>query len=70
MSLAPLVISRRLALKTTTAAALGTALLGVALAKSTADAQLLTISDLHAPYARLPALLEAFKDLRDSAQVP
>lgn len=34
------------------------------------DAVLFTISDLHAPYARMPALLDRFRSLRDAAGAP
>lgn len=63
------VFDRRLALKTFAATAAAASLPRAARA-ATGDAQLLTISDMHAPYARMPALLDTFKRLRDAASVP
>ncbi len=61
------VLNRRMVLKSMAAAAI---LPSAALAQTRPDAVLLTISDLHAPYARLPALLDRFRSLRDAAGAP
>ncbi|MEM6460647.1 MAG: 5'-nucleotidase C-terminal domain-containing protein [Pseudomonadota bacterium] len=63
------VISRRLVLKGIAATAAASAASPV-FAQGDAEAVLFTISDLHAPYARLPALLDRFRSLRDEAGVP
>ena len=64
------VLDRRHVLKGLLAAGAASAVSGLAFANTQADAVLFTISDLHAPYARLPALLERLKALRDAAGVP
>lgn len=73
------VIDRRLVLKgagsllaaAAAAAATSSSLLpNDALAQSKSDAVLLTISDLHAPYARLPGLLSTIRRLREQANAP
>ena len=65
MSRTTLAFDRRMALKGAVAAvALAP---GMSLAQSRADAILLTISDLHAPYARLPALLARISTLKAEA---
>ncbi|MEM1363290.1 MAG: 5'-nucleotidase C-terminal domain-containing protein [Pseudomonadota bacterium] len=64
------VIDRRMVLKGG-AAALGTLTLASASqAQSGVEAILFTISDLHAPYARLPALLETVRTVKAEASVP
>ena len=74
MSKLNFVIDRRLVLKGAAkgfAAAATSSLLGqTAFAQSKADAVLLTISDLHAPYARLPSLLAAIRTLKNDADAP
>ena len=68
------VIDRRLMLKATgslVAAATANSLLPSNLfAQTRPDAVLLTISDLHAPYARLPNLLSTIRSLRQQANAP
>ena len=68
------VIDRRLVLKgagSLLATAAGGSLLPIgALAQSKPDAVLLTISDLHAPYARLPNLLATVRRLRQQSNAP
>lgn len=66
----PFVVSRRLVLQGASAAALATAMPRPGFAQGKPDAVLFTVSDLHAPYARLPALLETFRSLRDEAAAP
>ena len=58
------VVSRRLVLQGIAASAVAAAIPAVARAQSGADAVLFTIADLHAPYARLPALLARLRALR------
>lgn len=58
------VVSRRLVLQGIAASAAAAAIPAVARAQSGADAVLFTIADLHAPYARLPALLSRLRALR------
>ena len=57
------VVSRRLVLRGLAASA-AAAIPAVARAQSGGDAVLFTIADLHAPYARLPALLSRLRALR------
>lgn len=64
------VINRRLMLQGTIASLATAALAPAAYAQTAADATLFTISDLHAPYARLPALLETVRELNASAGHP
>ncbi|MEM8917093.1 MAG: metallophosphoesterase, partial [Pseudomonadota bacterium] len=64
------ILRRRLVLKGIAASALLPLATVPAGAQEGADAVLLTISDLHAPYARLPLLLDRLKGLRDGAGVP
>ncbi|MEM1265003.1 MAG: metallophosphoesterase [Pseudomonadota bacterium] len=65
----PLLVDRRLVLRGAAATAAVTVPLRAA-AQGGADAYLFTISDLHAPYARLPALLEAFRSMRAVSTAP
>lgn len=58
------VVSRRLVLQGLAASVAAAAMPAVARAQSGGDAVLFTIADLHAPYARLPALLSRLKALR------
>lgn len=64
------VIDRRLMIKGSAAALVSMALAPAAQAQRPFDAVLLTISDLHAPYSRLPALLETIRRLKSEAGVP
>ena len=64
------VIDRRLMLKASAAALASAALAPTAWAQGSTDAILFTISDLHAPYARLPALLETLRQIKSEAGVP
>jgi 5'-nucleotidase/UDP-sugar diphosphatase len=64
------VVSRRLVLRGIAASTLAAAMPAAARAQSAADAVLFTIADLHAPYARLPALLSRLKALRAEAGRP
>lgn len=70
MSRPSFVVSRRLVLQGIAASALAAAVPAVARAQSSADAVLFTIADLHAPYARLPALLARLKVLRTEVGRP
>ncbi len=54
-------LSRRLVLKSLAAAPLAAA--APAFAQAEADAVLMTITDMHSPYARLPALLETIREV-------
>ena len=58
------VVSRRLVLQGLAASAFAAAVPAMARAQSNGDAVLFTIADLHAPYARLPALLSRLRALR------
>ncbi|MDN2579262.1 5'-nucleotidase C-terminal domain-containing protein [Aquibium sp. ELW1220] len=64
------VVSRRLVLQGIAASAVAAALPAVARAQTGGDAVLFTIADLHAPYARLPALLARLRALRTEAGRP
>lgn len=64
------VVSRRLVLQGLAASAVAAALPAVARAQAGGDAVLFTIADLHAPYARLPALLARLRALRAEARRP
>ncbi|MEO0939430.1 MAG: metallophosphoesterase [Pseudomonadota bacterium] len=64
-----LLFDRRLVLQSLAAASLASTAAPLR-AQEGARAALLTISDMHAPYARLPALLDTFRRLRDAAGVP
>ncbi len=70
MAAARFVFDRRLVLQGMLAGAAAAAMPAAARAEEQADAVLLTISDLHAPYARLPALLDTIRRVRDSATAP
>lgn len=70
MPVSSLVVDRRLVLKSIAAGAATVALPSQALANSQADAVLFTLADLHAPYARLPALLDTILALQTSIQKP
>lgn len=78
MSKESFVIDRRLVLKgagsllaATAAATTANSLLPYgAFGQAKPDAVLLTISDLHAPYARLPSLLSTVRQLRQQANAP
>ncbi|MEO1796116.1 MAG: metallophosphoesterase [Pseudomonadota bacterium] len=63
------VIDRRLMLQGV-AASVAAAAAGPLRAQSGAQAMLFTISDMHAPYARLPALLETLRAAKAEAGVP
>lgn len=67
MTVSHFALSRRLVLKGFAVAAATAAAPSVALGQTRADAILLTISDLHAPYARLPVLLERIRALKADA---
>lgn len=60
------VIDRRMVLRGLATATLVPTLPAVSHAASGADAIILTMSDLHSPYARLPAVLKAVRDLRQN----
>ena len=60
-------LDRRMVLRGMATAAAAAMTPSVSFAQSQADAILLTISDLHAPYARLPALLERIRALKAEA---
>ena len=62
-----ILIDRRLVLKAAAASAAVMAIPGTSVAATSADAILLTISDLHAPYARLPMLLSRIRALKAEA---
>ena len=64
-----LLFDRRLVLQSLAATALATTAAPLR-AQAGTQAALLTISDMHAPYARLPALLDTFRRLRDEVGVP
>ncbi|MEM1065917.1 MAG: metallophosphoesterase [Pseudomonadota bacterium] len=64
------VIDRRLALKGGAATLATMAIAPAARAQTRADAMLFTISDLHAPYARLPNLLETIRTVQAEAGAP
>lgn len=64
------VLDRRLVLKGGVAALATLASAPFANAQTASDAVLFTISDLHAPYARLPALLDTIRTLKAQAGVP
>jgi 5'-nucleotidase/UDP-sugar diphosphatase len=64
------VVSRRLVLQGLAASAVAAALPAVARAQAGGDAVLFTIADLHAPYARLPALLSRLRALRTEVGRP
>lgn len=64
------VVSRRLVLQGLAASAVAAALPAAARAQTGGDAVLFTIADLHAPYARLPALLARLRTLRAEAGRP
>jgi 2',3'-cyclic-nucleotide 2'-phosphodiesterase (5'-nucleotidase family) len=64
------VVSRRLVLRGLAASAAAAMVPAAARARSDADAVLFTIADLHAPYARLPALLQRLRALRVEAGRP
>lgn len=70
MSRNSFVLDRRLVLKGGAAAAATLAVAPAAWAQSGADAVLFTISDMHAPYARLPALLDTIRTMHAEAGVP
>lgn len=70
MTRSPFVLDRRLVLKGAAASALAASLPMPLRAQPAADAMLFTLSDLHAPYARLPALLETITGLRREAALP
>ncbi|WJY20531.1 5'-nucleotidase C-terminal domain-containing protein [Fontisubflavum oceani] len=64
-------LDRRFVVKALAAAPLAASLPAMATAQdSGADAILLSISDLHSPYARLPALLQAVREIVASADAP
>lgn len=64
-------VSRRLALKTFAASAfVAGAPMGVLAGEGQAEALLFTLADLHAPYARLPALLERVEQIVARERVP
>ncbi len=64
------VIDRRLMLRGAAATLATAALPTVGYADTKADALLFTISDLHAPYARMPALLDTIRRVKAEAGVP
>lgn len=64
------VLSRRLVLQGLAASVAAAAMPAVARAQSGGDAVLFTIADLHAPYARLPALLARLRSLRAEVGKP
>ena len=70
MSRPTFVIDRRLMLQGSVAALASLALAPAARAQGASDAVLFTISDLHAPYARMPSLLDTIRQLRSEAGVP
>lgn len=69
MSDTSFVVTRRLVL-TASAAAVTVMAAPKAWAQDNADAVLFTISDLHAPYARFPALLDTIREMRADVGVP
>jgi len=70
MSKPTFVIDRRLMLQGSAAVLASLALAPAARAQSASDAVLFTISDLHAPYARMPSLLDTVRQLKSEAGVP
>lgn len=70
MTRSSFVVDRRLVLKGTAALAASALIPAAAFAQSTPDAVLFTLADLHAPYARLPALLDEIRAHRARLNVP
>ncbi|MCW1932815.1 5'-nucleotidase C-terminal domain-containing protein [Pararhodobacter zhoushanensis] len=65
-----LAVDRRFVLRGVAASAAVLAAPVAARAQSSADAVLFTLADLHAPYARLPAMLDQLRSLRAQANRP
>jgi len=70
MSKPTFVLDRRLVLQTGAATFAGFATAPIARAQSGADAVLFTMSDLHAPYARLPNVLDTIRAMQAEAGAP
>jgi len=67
---ASFVVDRRLVLAGGAAALTAAALPSTVGAQGAADAVLFTLSDLHAPYARLPAVLDTIRTMKAQAGLP